>query len=114
NIRTCLDEGQVWTNYRLLQVWDLLGLYFSCHDPDDLYITPVPATYSGGKSGGRRITLRPVGPNTVAFEPNPFRIPETKIVLVVKRLPSRSFPDATAFRNAYFMAESDSITFTLV
>ena len=24
------DAAEVWTNYRLLQVWDLLGLYFCC------------------------------------------------------------------------------------
>jgi hypothetical protein len=112
--RRGVDEGQLWTNYRLLQVWDLLGLYFSCHDPDDLYITPVPVAYTNNKSDGVRLTMKPVGHNEVAFDPFPFRMRGCKIVLAVKRLPNRKYSDADAFRAAYFQAEPDSITFTLV
>lgn len=112
--RKALDEAEVWTNYRLLQVWDLLGLYFSCHDPDELYITPVPQTYSDSKTAGIRMTLTPVGKNEVAFDPFPFRIKGTKISLALKRLPRRRYEDANSFKSAYFRAQSESITFILV
>ena len=38
------DPQQMRINYRLLQVWDLLGLYFACQDPYDDYLDPVPTT----------------------------------------------------------------------
>lgn len=109
-----LDEAQVWTNYRLLQVWDLLGLYFSCHEPDELYITPVPTAYTADKSEGVRLTMKPIGPNEVAFDPFPFRIRGCRIALSFKRLPSRKFRDAEAFASAYFQAPFESMSFALV
>ncbi len=41
---------EVWTNYQLLQVWDQLGLYFTCQDP-------VPAIYRAGADRVRRQEL---------------------------------------------------------
>ena len=40
-----LDRRQLRINYRLLQVWDLLSLYFSCQSPIEEYIEPIPASY---------------------------------------------------------------------
>lgn len=113
-VRADFDEGQVWTNYRLLQVLDLLGLYFSCQEPDDLTITPVPVAYAVDKSEGVRLTMKPVGHNEVAFDPFPFRARGYTISLGVKRLAERKYADAESFKAAYFQAKSDCITFTLV
>ena len=33
--RASFDERQLWVNYWLVQVWDLLGLYFTCAEPGD-------------------------------------------------------------------------------
>jgi hypothetical protein len=108
------DDAQVWTNYRLLQVCDLLGLYFSCHEPDELYITPVPTAYTADKAKGVTVTMNPVGPRVVAFEPFPFRARNITVGLQGKRLPSRTYLDADAFMAAYFQAEPEAFTFTLV
>jgi hypothetical protein len=112
--RKTLDDAEVWTNYRMLQVWDLLGLYFSCHDPDELNIVPVPQAYSTNRTEGVRIDITPVGRNEVAFDPFPFRTRGAKITLSIKRLPKRKYPDAESFKSAYFQAQPDSMTFTLV
>lgn len=112
--RKTLDEAEVWTNYRLLQVWDLLGLYFSCHDPDEFYITPVPQAYSASRTDGVRLTIKPVGGYEVAFDPFPFRSKGTKISLAMKRLPKRKYPNADAFKAAYFQACPELLTFSLV
>ena len=93
---------------------DSLGLYFSCHDPDDLHITPVPTGYGADKSEGVVITMKPVGRNEVAFDPFPFRARNCRISLSVKRLPERKYNSAEAFRTAYFRAQTDSIVFTLI
>jgi hypothetical protein len=112
--RAGLDEAQVWTNYRLLQVCDLLGLYFSCQEPDELYITPVPTAYTGNKSEGLTMTVKPVGTRVVAFEPFPFRVPNIHVGLQGKRLSSRKYPNPDAFMAAYFQAEPETFVFTLV
>jgi hypothetical protein len=48
--REAFDPRQLWINYRLLQVWDLLGLYFCCADPCEDHIEPVPTGYDSGRS----------------------------------------------------------------
>ncbi len=59
------DEAEVWTNYHLMQVWDLLGLYFCCQDPYDDYIEPVPQKYSADRKAGlvkMTLTRRRIAP----------------------------------------------------
>jgi hypothetical protein len=112
--RSGLENAQVWTNYRLLQVCDLLGLYFSCHEPDELYIKPVPTAYTSDKSDGVVLTMKPVGPREVAFEPFPFRAKNYRITLLTKRLPARKYCNADDFMAAYFQSQSELLSFTLV
>lgn len=112
--RSAWDPEQVWTNYRLLQVWDLLGLYFCCQEPYEDYIEPVPMTYKDGAAGGVRLTLTPLGPRRVAFDPYPFGVRPCHVQLSVKRLPKASFPDRETFQQAYFQAENELMTFELV
>lgn len=107
------NEDEVWTNYRMLQVWDLLGLYFSCHDPDQLQITPVPAEYTKSRTDGVRLTMKPGARNEVIFDPFPFRERGCKISLVTKRLPRRKYQNSESFKAAYYQAQSEILTFTL-
>jgi hypothetical protein len=111
--RALLDPDNVWTNYRLMQVWDLLGLYFCCQDPYPDHVEPVPAQYSGG-DGGVRLTLTPAGPRRVAFDPYPFDVRPCRIQLGFRRLPTTSFPDLETFRRAYFQADLELMRFELV
>jgi hypothetical protein len=113
-VRSQFDENAVWTNYRLMQVWDLIGLYFCCHEPDDLYITPVPQSYADARTEGVRIMLKPVAKHEVEFTPFPFRKRGIKIFLSTKRLPKRKYPNSDEFLRAYFQAKTELLTFTLV
>ena len=54
------DKQQFRVNYRLLQVWDLMSLYFSCGEPYDEYIEPVPTRYTDQDGEGVRITFTPL------------------------------------------------------
>jgi hypothetical protein len=110
--RKSWDQENVWTNYRLMQVWDLLGLYFCCQDPYEDYIEPVPASYSG--KDGVRLTMKPVGQGQVAFDPYPFDTRPCRVQLACKRLPRSSFENVEAFRRAYFQAENDLMRFEAV
>ena len=114
----------LWTNYRLMQVWDLLGLYFCCQEPCEDYIEPVPVTYSSDLNivdghrppqdeQGIRLTMKPAGPGAVVFEPFPFDVRPCEVQLTIKRLPKSSFDDIDAFHRAYFQAAIDVIRFEL-
>ncbi len=113
--RTSLDDKAVWTNYRLMQVWDLLGLYFCCQEPVEDHIAPVPVGYGGGADGGGvRMTMTPAGGRRVAFDPFPFDVRPCRVQLAVRRLARTRFEDTEAFRHAWFGAELGLLEFELV
>jgi len=110
--RASWDANPLWTNYRLMQVWDLLGLYFCCHEPQEDYVEPVPVSYSEKRE--TRVTLTPLGPYHVKVDPYPFNARPCNIQLAFKRLPKASFEDAEEFHRAYFQAENDLLRFELL
>jgi len=110
--RQSWDSAELRTNYRLMQVWDLLGLYFCCHDPYEDYIEPVPISYSGKES--IRLTMRPAGSGQVKVDPYPFNERPCLVQLAFKRLRRASFENPEAFHRAYFQAENDLLRFELV
>ena len=109
--RAASDSGELWINYRLMQVWDLLGLYFCCQDPYEDYVEPVPTSYSDKK--GIRLTMKPAGPGHVTFEPYPFNVRPCRVQLAFKRLSKGSFEDLEEFHRAYFQAENELFQFEL-
>jgi hypothetical protein len=112
--RTLFNEDEVWTNYRLLQVWDLLGLYFCCQDPYQDHIEPVPQNYGAARDEGVRLTMTPVDTRRVVFDPYPFATPGLRIQLASRRLAAVSYPDKAAFERAYFQAEVELTAFELL
>jgi hypothetical protein len=54
------DEKEFLTNYQLLQVWDLLSLYFCVRPVKEDYIDPVPTRYAEGPGSGVRMDVRPL------------------------------------------------------
>ena len=111
--RATLDAKGVWTNYRLLQVWDLLGLYFCCQEPYEDHVEPVPTSYAGGDDDGARMTMKPLGPRRVAFDPYPFDVRPCRVQLSFKRVPRSTFEDVEAFRRAWFGADVGLMEFEL-
>src|SRR6185312_2351183 len=108
------DSKQVWTNYRLLQAWDLMSLYFSCQAPSEPHhIEPVPTSYRDKDGEGVRITLTPVDATTVAFDPYPFDVQSLRVTLPARRLSSSTFESQDAFRKAYFSAQLELMAFEL-
>ncbi len=101
----------LWTNYRLMQVWDLLGLYFCCQDPYEDYIDPVPLRY--GDNEQFRLMMKPAGPGRVLFEPFPFDVKPCEIQLTIKRLTKSSFDNIDEFHRAYFQAAIEVLRFEL-
>ncbi|HEY7067240.1 MAG TPA: DUF3891 family protein [Chloroflexota bacterium] len=106
------DAAQLRANYHMLQVWDLLGLYFCCRAPYDDYIEPVPTSYAG--NGHVRLDLTPRGDWEVAMSPYPFDVRPLKVQIGYKAMNQDSYPSLDDFRRDYFQAESKLLTYTLV
>jgi hypothetical protein len=109
-----LDPAQVWTNYRMLQVWDLLGLYFCCAEPAEDRIEPTPTVYGAAKSDGVNLALKPQGKRRVALDPYPFGERPLTVQLTAKRLPRQRWDSVASFRRDYFSAPTELFEFELV
>jgi hypothetical protein len=108
------DKQQLRINYRLLQVWDLMSLHFSCSEPTEDYLFPVPTRYTDREGEGARIEIKPLDATTVALTPYPFDEDGLRIQLPVKRFRNGNFNDREAFIKAYFQAGTELLEYTLV
>jgi hypothetical protein len=93
-----VDEAQRWTNYTLLQVFDVVSLYFGLADLDAGTAggcDGVP-TVAGGDPV--RVAIEPLGPWRVRFDPYPFVASPLELTLARRLVPKRAWPDDDAFR----------------
>lgn len=112
-IETDFDPQIFEANYRLMQVWDLLGLYFCCHEVSEDHIEPVPVSYSLAADGDVSMKMTPLGATKVKFDPYPFNVRPLKIQLRYKLVAPGPFEDDLAFRRAYFQASNELVEFEL-
>jgi hypothetical protein len=111
--RAAFDSELFEYNYRLLQVWDILGLYFCCHEVGEDYIDPVPVKHGQAVSEGVRMKMTPLSATSVKFDPYPFDLRPVKIQLRRKLVEPGPFEDDLAFRKAYFQATNELVEFEL-
>jgi len=97
------DEAWRWTSYALLQVFDLVSLYFGLADVE------TGSRAAGGACEGVphddgatndpvRIAIEPLGPWRVRFDPYPFAQDQVALTLRRRLLPKRAWPEEDAFR----------------
>jgi hypothetical protein len=108
------DPQELRINYRLLQVWDLLSLYFSCQSPIEDYIEPVPTKYADKDGEGVRITLTPVDATTIAIDPYPFDVSSLRVQLAAHRMKQAKFDNHDDFMKAFFQAPLEVLEFEFV
>jgi hypothetical protein len=108
-----VDPAQLRLNYRLMQTWDYMSLYFSCGEPYAEYFDPVPTSYADAEGEGVRMSFTPAGGNRIAIDPYPFDIDPCPIQLAARRLPQATFETEAAFRKAYFQAPIELIEYEL-
>jgi Protein of unknown function (DUF3891) len=92
------DEAWRWTSYALLQVFDVVSLYFGLADVE----TGAPGACDGVPTadGGDavRIEIAPLGPWRVRFDPHPFAEHSVALTLRRRLVPKREWPNDDAFR----------------
>ena len=108
-----VPADECWTNYKLLQVYDRLSLYFCQNDVEagaPGTIEPVPVDHSGGEVV---LELEPVEPWQVRIAPFPFPDSPAVFRLLRRVLPKRGWPDGESFRRDFFAAEPELVELSL-
>jgi hypothetical protein len=111
--RATIGGDTIWTNYRLLQVWDLLGLYFTVSDPYEHAVEPVPVAYDGQELSGVRMSLHPMNERQVVVDPYPFDVRPLTLHIPYRSFKTATFPDQETFRREFFQAVPQMLTYTV-
>lgn len=108
-----VPEAERWANYRLLQVYDRLSLYFCLRDveagePDT--IAPVPRDYSGTEA---ELALEPLGAWHIRMDPFPFAESPARFRLLRRVLRKRAWPDGESFRRDFAATAPETVAITI-
>ncbi len=105
-----LEEKRLWCNYKLLQVFDRLSLYFCMAPPRPAVLEPAPLNYQGGET---QLTLRPIAERKVALAPYPFNRNPLVVGVHGHIVPDRDYDSDEDFRAALAMASVTELRFEL-
>jgi hypothetical protein len=105
-----LEEKRLWCNYKLLQVFDRLSLYFCVAPPRPFTLEPVPVDYEGGET---QLRLRPVSERAVAITPYPFDRDPLPVKVRASIIPDRDYQSDEQFREVFASAPLTDLQFEL-
>lgn len=111
--RQAIGGSTIWTNYRLLQVWDLLGLYFTTREPYEHAVEPVPTAYEADLHSGVRMCMHPSADGHVTFDPYPFDVRPLEIHIPYRQFDRTAFASGDEFRQRYFQAAPQMLVYTV-
>src|SRR5262249_20732062 len=103
-----LEERRLWPNYKLLQIFDRLSLYFCMAPPRSTTLEPAPLDYEGGET---QLTLRPVTERTVAITPYRFDRDPLPLTLRASIVPDRAYDSDDDFRVLFAAAPVEELRF---
>ena len=106
----------MWFNYRLLQIYDLLSLYFCCdgyveHGLKQNLIAPVPVAY--GSKEEVNLHIIPTGANSVRMDPYPFDRSSLEVSVRARIMTCGSFASEDECMEAYFKAPRTFLNFEI-
>jgi hypothetical protein len=103
-----LEDRRLWCNYKLLQVFDRLSLYFCMAPPRPAMLGPAPLDAEDGEV---ELTLRPVEPQRVAITPYPFDRDPLPLAVTAHVAPDRDYDGDENFRVAFAAAPRTELRF---
>ncbi|HXE45597.1 MAG TPA: DUF3891 family protein [Conexibacter sp.] len=92
------DEAWRWTSYALLQVFDVVSLYFGLADVEAGAPGACEGVPTTAGAAPVRVAIAPLGPWRVRFDPYPFTLDPIALTLRRRLVPKREWPDDDAFR----------------
>lgn len=106
-----LEEDERWRNYKLLQVWDRLSLYFCLKDLEQGTSDHVGAL-PDRRNGDELLQIEPRGSWRVAMSPYPFAESPTTFTLRRRLVPKEEWLNQEGFRRAFAKTEPETIEIT--
>lgn len=103
-----MEKRRLWTNYKLLQVYDRLSLYFCMAPPHSATLEPVPLDYQSGET---QLTLTPLTERTVAIAPYPFDRSPLSFAVRAVLAPDRDYQNDDDFRAVFAAAPCLELSF---
>jgi Protein of unknown function (DUF3891) len=109
-------DQDLWFNYRMLQVFDILSLYFCCdgYMDDKLkqdLIAPVPVNYESKEEV--ELHIIPIDASSVKIDPYPFDISPLSVSVRARKIPAGRYASEEEGREVYFKARRDLLSFEL-
>jgi hypothetical protein len=104
-----LAEPHLWADYKLLQVFDRLSLYFCMAPPHTFTLGPVPLE-AGAEA---ELHLGPRGGSEVAIRPYPFDADPLAVAVPARVVADRDYTDDEDFRAALAAAPAAELRFEL-
>lgn len=109
-------EEELWFNYRLLQLYDILSLYFCTNGYAENRLTaqsaaPVPVAYESKEEVELR--LIPDSDEAVRFDPYPFHSFPLKVSLDARIMAQENFSTEQDCREAYFKSPRVRLEFEI-
>jgi hypothetical protein len=110
-------ESELWFNYRLLQVYDILSLYFCCNGYDNgrlkqEVVGPIAARYDAANEEVR-LRITPVDSRRVRVDPYPFDCSPLDVAIRARSVSRGDFGSEKECRESYFKAPRIVLDFQL-
>ena len=109
-------DEEMWINYRMLQLFDLLSLYFCCDGYGDggfkeERLAPIPAGYAA--DGGVELGITSNADGSVKMTPYPFDIAPLQVSVRARWMQPGEFASEADCREAYYKTPSTLLHFLI-
>lgn len=109
-------EDELWINYRMLQLFDLLSLYFCCDGYGDSgfreeRLAPIPAGYMSDDAVELRLEPNPNG--SVKIHPYPFDVAPLRVSVRTRRMQHGQYQSEADCRAAYYKTPATLLHFDI-
>lgn len=91
-------EQNIWRNYELLQVWDILSLFVCRTDLSTKAEDVITAVPTRGGSQPTDLTVKTSGASDITVDPYPFSADSFELEIPVWEIADQDYPDQTAIR----------------
>lgn len=105
------DPDERWANYKLLQMYDRISLYFCLKDVEGGTADEIGPAPRGGEDATLRV--EPIAPWHVRMSPFPFASSPARFTLVRRVMPKTTYADNGAFRSDFAAAPAETVEITI-
>jgi hypothetical protein len=112
---TFSTEQAIWTNYKLLEVFDRLAIHYCFVDePSDGSVFPVPSTKIRGRTDNDvKLIVSKIDKNTYSFDPYPFDKNPLVVTVRARYATNRKYIDNEDFRKELYREERRTIEYRI-